>query len=233
MRRSLALLVLLVATAAPLTAQVGFAPDASPYRDITRTNGFLFQYGHLGGSGGHLGVGPHSGDGWNLRYDVRLSGLLTAHLGFGHFTGTRVAYYPDDSVATRRKGPFSQGVTFLNAGMQATLTGGKTWHHLAPYFDGEFGVGIGSAIAPDTASAYTFGTKLYLAPSIGVNWFASQRVRVRLDAKMVYWKLSYPVSYFQIPLQEPTGAPIIPSGGSTTEWTGTSWLSVGLFYAAF
>lgn len=232
MRRFL-LLPLLLAAAAPLSAQVGFAPDQSPYHDITRANGFLFQYGHLGGSGGHLGVGPHSGDGWNLRYDVRLSGLLGAHLGFGHFTGTRDAYNPDDSATTRRKTGFSQGVTFLNAGLQATLTGGKTWHHLAPYVDGEFGVAIGSTLPADTASLYKFGTKLYLAPSAGIQWFATPRLRLRFDAKLVYWKLSYPVSFFQVPLQDPAAAPIIPSGGSTTEWTGTTWLSAGLFYSLF
>jgi hypothetical protein len=231
MPRTLALVVTLAVAAAPLAGQVGFAPDRSPYRDITRPSGLLFQYGHLGGNGGSLGVGPHDGDGWNLRYDVHLSGLLGAHLGFGHFSGVRDAYYPDDSAATRRRGPYTQGVTFIGAGMQATLTGAKMWHHLAPYLDTEIGAAIGSTVAADTASAYAFGTKLYLAPSVGVQWFASPRLRLRFDAKFVYWKLNYPVSFFQVPLADPTADPIIPSGGSNSAWTATSWLTAGLFFS--
>lgn len=231
MPRTCALVLALAAFAAPLTAQVGHAPDRSPYRDITRPNGFLLQYGHLGGDGGDLGVGPHGGDGWNIRYNVRLSGLLSAHLGFGHFSGTRDAYYPDDSAATRRTGPYTQGITFIGAGLQTMLTGPKTWHRLAPYLDGEVGAAIGSDVGADTASSYSFGTKLYVAPSAGVEWFATQTVRLRFDAKLVLWKLTYPPSYFQIPLKEPTAAPIIPSGGSTTEWTVTPWLSAGVFLA--
>lgn len=231
MTRFPALSLLALLAAGPLAAQVGHPPDQSPYRDITHGNGLLFTYGHVGGSGGSLGVGPHSADGWGLRYDVRLSGLLGAHLGFSHFSGIRDAYYPDDSVAKRRKGPFTQSVTLIGAGMQANLTGAKSWHRLAPFIDGEIGAAIGSAIGADTTSFYNFGTKLYLQPGTGAEWYVTDRLRVRFDARLIFWNLKYPSSFFQVPTQEPTGAPIIPAGGSASQWTATSWLGLGLHYA--
>ncbi|MGH7589871.1 MAG: hypothetical protein ACREL2_00415 [Gemmatimonadales bacterium] len=231
MTRLPALSLLALLAGGPLAAQVGHPPDQSPYRDITHPGGLLLRYGHVGGSGGSLGVGPHDGNGWGLRYDVRLSGLLGAHLGFTHFSGVRDAYNPDDSVATRRKGPFPQSVTLLGAGMQANLTGAKSWHGLAPFIDGEIGAAIGSTVAADTSSLYSFGTKLYLQPGVGAQWYVTNRLRVRFDARLMFWNLKYPSSFFQAPTAEPLGEPIIPTGGSASEWTATGWLGVGLHYA--
>ncbi|HEV2291511.1 MAG TPA: hypothetical protein VGR60_06710 [Gemmatimonadales bacterium] len=231
MNRYAALLLAATFVARSVSAQVGHAPDSSPYRDITHPNGLLFTYGHIGGDGGSLGVGPHSGDSWGLRYDVKLSGLLGAHLGFSHFTGVRDGYYPNDSVSKRRTGPYSQSVTFIGVGMQANLTGPKTWHRLAPFVDAELGAAVGSQVAADTASLYDFGTKLYLDPGVGVQWFVTSRLRIRFDARRVYWKLKYPVSFFAAPTAQPTANPIIPAGGSTTEWSGNGWLSLGIHYS--
>lgn len=231
MHRLSALPLLALLAAAPLVAQVGHPPDQSPYRDITHSDGLLFTYGHVGGTGGSLGMGPHSGNGWGLRYDVRLSGLIGAHLGFSHYSGVRNAYYPDDSVATRRQGPVSQSVTLVGVGLQANLTGPKSWHGLAPFIDAEIGAAIGSTVAADTSSLYTFGTKLYLQPGTGAEWYVTSRLRLRFDARLIFWNLKYPSTFFQTPTQEPTGAPIIPAGGSASQWTATSWLGLGLHYA--
>lgn len=229
MTRLPSLLLIAALTASPLAAQVGSPPDRSPYRDIIHPNGLLFTYGHIGGDGGSLGIGPHSGNIWGLRYDVRLSGLLAGHLGFARFSGVRDAYYPSDSIAKRRKGPFDQSVTFIGLGLQANLTGPKTWHRLAPFVDGEFGAAVGSTVAADTSSLYTFGTKLYFAPAIGTHIFVTDRLRIRLDWRLIYWNLKYPSSFFQSPADGPAAAPIVT--GSASEWTGTSSLNAGLFYS--
>ncbi|HEU4763562.1 MAG TPA: hypothetical protein VFS28_02845 [Gemmatimonadales bacterium] len=224
MRRLLLSLVFLLP--ATLSAQVGVDPAHSPYRDITKPNAFVFSYGHIGGNGGAVGVGPRDGDAWAFRYDVRFSGLLGGHIGFGHFIGTRYAYNPDDSASKRRTGPFDQGVTFIGGGIHLNLTGPKTWHRLAPYVEGEIGAAVGSKLTADSASAYAFGTKLYVNPGVGVQWFISDRIRLRFEAHRIYWKLTYPVTFYQTPLAEPTAAPI--RSGSTTEWTGNGWLSLGV-----
>jgi hypothetical protein len=230
MRSFLPALAALLLAARPLAAQVGVPPDQSPYRDITRPNALIFSYGHIGGGGGSLAIGPHDGDAWTLRYDVRLSGLLGAHLGFGHFVGVRDAYAtgPKDSIATRRTTGYQQSVTFLGAGIQVAITGPKTWHRLAPYVDLDFGAAIGNTLAADTSSAYQFGTKLYFAPGVGVQWFLTPRVRLRGDAQLLYWKLKYPPTFFQAPPDGVTAAPIVTDPTKVGEWTGTGWLSLGL-----
>lgn len=237
MRLSIACLCL-VTTALPLAAQVGHDPSSSPYRDITKSKTITAFYGDLAGDGGKVGVGPHNGHAIGGRAELRLSGPVTFGLSFAQGTLERLVVSAEDSVDNRVDGPVDQKMTFIEAGLQFNVTGRKTWHRLAPFV----GMSIGFAIAEDLkqsvaadSSGYRFGTKIVLTPSIGVHLHLSQNLGIRLEARQLFWKLKYPLSYTQEPAAEPspdeneTNAVI--ADGKRDDWSGARELRAGLSFS--
>lgn len=229
---------LLFAVTAPLTAQVGHDPASSPYRDIPNGRSLTFLVGDVGGNGGKVGVGPHNGRSYGGRLDLRISGPVQFGLGFSQANLERLVVSADDSVARRTTGPFTQTLTMIEASLQFNITGRKSWHRLAPYASGTLGWAHGSSL-PASASAdssgYKFGSKIYLAPAIGVRIIITNNVQLRLDARQLFWKLKYPLSYTQDPLAEPSPngdlANAVLPDGKREQWSGARELRVGLGFS--
>ncbi|MFN8653094.1 MAG: hypothetical protein U0133_14415 [Gemmatimonadales bacterium] len=218
-------------------AQVGHNPSSSPYRDITNGKSITVFYSDVGGDGGKVGVGPHHGTAWGARFDVRLSAPLQFALGFERARLERFVVSADDSVATRKTGPFDQDLTMIEATMQLNLTGKKTWHRLAPFISGSAGWTKGSDLPKGVAdsSGFKFGSKLYLVPAVGVRAFVTQSLFLRLEARQVFWKLNYPTAYTQEPAAQPSTDPNKPNAvlpdGKRTQWSGVRELRVGVGFA--
>lgn len=231
-RRALLALALLSAGASVAHAQVGHLPGDSPYQDLIQRQSFTPIFGSFGGNGGKLGIGPHSGTTYGLRYDIRVSNPV--QFGFGLSTGNfdRLIVDADDSVATRVKGPVSQSVTLIGLTLQWNLTGAKTWHNLAPYWSGGLGIAIAGKTVADT-SGYSFGKKFYLTPAFGVRYFPTRRLHLRLEAGQVFWKLKYPTAYLDQPADQPgtTTSNAVITDGKIDQWTGGRWLVAGLGYS--
>lgn len=197
------LLACLVVPAASATAQVGFLPSQSPYRELTHGSYLELNGGRMLGTGGLLRLGPRNGSSMGARYVLR--GNHTLQVSFGLWTaGTKRSLIDaDDSVATRDKGLIGQRLYGAEFGLQFNVTGGKTWHGLAPFA----GIGLGlvrgqSSPVADT-SGYKFGTKLFFAPTLGTRFFVGQRVYLKVDMRAVFWKLAYPLSYSDEPARQP------------------------------
>lgn len=232
MRVSPVLVLLLLVSTTALRAQVGHPPNASPFDDYANGHSITPAIGYFGGSGGQFGIGAHGGTTYGFRYDFRVAKSLQFGLSIGRGSLERIIVDPFVALDRRYSDPVPQRVTFLDIGPQLNLTGGKTWHRLAPYT----GLALGIALATDTptdTSGYDFGTKFYVAPNAGVRVFLTSRLHVRGDVRGVFWKLKYPNSFRAEPPEEP-GTPaepnaVLPSGG-LAEWTLTPWLQVGLGY---
>ncbi len=229
---------LLFALAAPLTAQVGHDPASSPYRDIPNGKTITFLVGDIGGDGGKLGVGPHNGRSYGGRVDLRISGPVQFGLGFSQANLERLVVSADDSVATRTKGPFKQTLTMLEASLQFNVTGRKSWHRLAPYLSGTLGWANSSSLpagAIRDSSGFDFGSKIYLAPAIGVRIILTNHLQLRLDARQLFWKLKYPASYTQDPAAEPSPngdlANAVLPDGKREQWSGARELRAGLGFS--
>ena len=224
----LLLLLLCITTAA--AAQVGHPPGRSPYRDIRRGHTVTAFAGQMGGSGGRFGVGPHDGTVFGARYDIRTSRTLQLGLGFMRADLERLIVDPFVQLNRRTSGPVSQQVTFVEFDLQFNLTGGKTWHRIAPFAGTGLGLAFGSGTAADT-SGFEFGRKFYLAPHIGTRIFLTRRIHLRAEARTAFWKVSYPVTFQQEPPLQP-GTPDNPNAvitdGRTSEWATTSSLQIGL-----
>lgn len=228
-RRLVPLALLSVATTA--AAQVGHAPESSPYRDIRRGHTVTLFGGNIGGSGGPFEIGPHDGSVFGGRYDLRTSRTLQLGVGLSRGNLERLIVDPYLPPNRRVSGPVKQSMTFAEFDLQFNLTGGKTWHRLAPFA----GLGTGMAFSGNTpadTSGFDFGNKFFFVPHAGMRVFITRRVHLRADARIAFWKLSYPLTFLP-PTQsgvatDPT--PVI-TDGRTNEWATSRWLQIGLGYS--
>ena len=215
-------------------AQVGHRPDASPYRDIRKGHSFVPMVGHFGGDGGEFGIAPHHGQTYGFRYDLRTGSTIQFGLGFERGDFDRLIVNPFVELVNRVSGPVKQTVTFAEANLQFNLTGGKTWHRLAPFVGSGVGMTFPSSTPADT-SRFKLGHKLYVAPNFGLRIFLTDRLHLRGQAGAVFWKLKYPSTFTDEPALEPGSPPdnsnAVIKDGQTSEWTTSSWLQVGLGYS--
>ena len=213
----------------PGLAQVGHPPRSSPYHDIRKGHTFTVMGGYFKGNGGKFGIGPHGAAVYGARYDIRSSSALQIGIGVYHGNLERLVVNPYVVLANRVKGPVEQSVIFAELALQFNLTGGKTWHGLAPYVAASGGGAFGKSTPTDT-STYSFGRKLYLAPAVGFRFFVTDRLHLRAEARATFWKLNYPITFQQVPREDPTAPPVL-AGSSTREWTSSRWLQAGLGYS--
>jgi hypothetical protein len=194
-------------------AQVGHSPTGSPYRDVRKGHTITVTGGYFGGSGGTVDVGPHRGEMFGGRYDIRSASALQIGLAVSQANLKRFILNPTLPPENRVTGPVQQSVTFLEIALQFNLTGGKSWHRIAPFI----GSGLGLALASDTPAdaLFDFGNKFYMAPNAGLRFFLSDRLHLRGEARAAFWKLTYP-SLFE---------------NERSEWIVSPWLQVGLGYS--
>ncbi len=223
----------LSATAGAASAQVGHAPGKSPFHDIYRGHSVTATFGHIGGDGGRFGIAPHSGNSYGFRYDIRAGSAVQLGLGFARADLDRLIVNPFVVLANRVSGPVKQTVSFAEANIILNLTGGKSWHRLAPFFGSAVGMTFPSGTPADT-SGFEFGKKIYLAPTLGTRIFLTSRLHLRAEGRLMFWKVKYPASFQQEPPDEPGTVDnpnaVIPDG-RVAEWTATPWLQVGLGYS--
>jgi hypothetical protein len=225
---------MVVALAGQAAAQVGHRPGSSPYRDIRKGHTLTGVFGQFGGSGGRFGIAPHDGQVYGLRYDVRTGSTIQLGLGFARGDLDRLIVDPFVELANRVKGPVKQTVSFAETNLQFNLTGGKSWHRIAPFVGSGFGLTFPSSTPEDT-SHFELGHKIYLAPYLGTRIFITNRLSLRGEARVTFWKLKYPSTFEDEPALQPGNPPessnAVITDGNTSEWVTSSWLQVGLGYS--
>jgi hypothetical protein len=210
-------------------AQVGHPPGGSPYKDIPKGHTVTGLAAQFGGAGGRFGIAPHDGPLFGLRYDVRTASPIQIGLLFARGTLERLIVDPFVEVENRVSGPVDQTVSFVEIDLQLNLTGGKTWHRLTPFAGAGVGLTFPGSTPADT-SGFRLGKKIYLAPHAGFRFFITDRVHLRTDARVVFWKLSYPASFTREPTLDPEAPPVIDDG-RVSEWTTSSWLQAGVGFS--
>lgn len=212
-------------------AQVGHDPADSPFRDIRNRTNFVATAWRVTGGGGSLDVGPRSGEGVGVRYEMRLNGPTDAFLEGAWTRLERLVINPDVPEADRVSGPVDQSVILVDAGLSVLLGGNKTWNGFAPYVGGSLGLAFGSDIAADS-SGFTFNAKFVSGPHLGVRWYASSALSFRLEGRLLFWQLKYPSTFFDDP-RAPPGAPPVLSQATDpdSEWTSHPALTIAVGYA--
>lgn len=222
MRHILAVLFLL-ASAAPLAAQVGYPPDDSPYRDIPKGKSLTVLAGHIAGDGGIIGVGPHDGMAYGARFGLGVSGPLEFAFAvqYADLQGRLVTRDLTGKLVVGAN--TSTPILTFETSFQFTFTGSKTWHGLAPYVGAGLGYArrTGAVAGPD---AFDFGGRIYWVPIVGTRLFVSPRTFIRAEARSASWKLAYPAAYFE------TTNGILDATTSDKRLSNT-WFQVGVGYS--
>lgn len=198
----------------------------SPYRfveDAQSGGGFG---GYIYPARGTVGLGPEAGPVGGVRYTIRLSGPFTVEADAGYFSSRRPVL---DTIvvdsARQRVGTADLGLLLVNGSLRFNLTGARTWHRLQPF--AVFGAGVavdlsGSSPADEDLAAdvrYDFGTSFAGQLGGGMEWFPTDRLTVRLDARNALWKITTP-----LPFQRGVLALRTPAD----EWVQNGYFSVGL-----
>jgi hypothetical protein len=231
--RALAIAATLAVTVRSAAAQVGHAPGHSPYHDIHKGHTITAVFGHIAGDGGRFGIAPHDGNSYGIRYDIRAGSAVQMGLGFSRADLNRLIVNPFVVLANRTSGPVQQTVSFAEINLVLNLTGGKSWHRLAPFVGGSLGLSFPSGTPQDT-SGFEFGHRFFVAPNAGLRIFITDRLHLRAEARATFWKIKYPPSFQQEPPDQPgtTDSPnAVISDGRVSEWTATPWLQVGLGFS--
>ncbi len=214
----------------PLAAQVGHQPENSPYRDLRIKQTITGFGGYMWGGYGKAGVGPGDGPFGGIRWDAHLGGFASLFLGVSLADLERVLLDPSKPLDTRVVGTATQAVTVIDGGANLLLTGRKTWHGLMPYIGAATGIAIGGSVPEDSLTNYSFNTKFHFGPTAGFRFFFSRRLHLRTEGRVMFWRLSYPLQFFQ-PGVDPVVLPILDgSTNSENEWVTHLTLMIGLGY---
>jgi len=208
-----------------LSAQVGHDPGNSPYHDIRLGMGLVFYGGYMNGGRGAADVGLTNATVFGGRYELPVGPILRLSIGMGTARGERFIVDPNAPAETRKSGPVPDAAVFVEAQAFGSLTGGKTWHKLAPFLTLTGGVAYGGDEPAAEPSAYRFGTKLYYGGGIGVRWYATGHLALLADARMLIWRLKYPPQYYVAP----TGStPVLELGQPFDQPVRQPWVRLGL-----
>ena len=211
-----------------LSAQIGHDPGSSPYHDILLHPGPMLFVGHLGGDRGRAGAGTSNALTLGVRYEIPAGHSLVFQFTTAYLQGDRFIYDPraDSTSPERRVGPKESNLVLAEIGMQLRLTGGKTWHGVAPYVGTGLGLMLDANSPGDTTgSGYRFGTKFSIALSSGVRWYPARRLQVNADARLHLFRLKYPLSFHN---PAPDGSTVVRLDQNLTDWTTHPWVSLGI-----
>ena len=224
---ALRLFVVLAGPLVPRAAwpQVGHPPEQSPFRDLDVRHALIFQGGYLSGSGGRAAAGPTDGPMVGLRYTIHLGGPVEAIFGVAGADLQRVAHNQGVSPDTT-----GQSVLVGEGGFGFLVTGEKTWHGLVPYVAATMGAAFGGSVPSDT-SGFEFRTKFHLGPQVGIRWYASRRISLRIEGRDVMWRLQYPSTFFDLVPGSGVIPPLLRGFDPTREWVHNLSLTLALGFA--
>lgn len=224
-------LLLAVLAPPPADAQVGHPPGASPYRRIEARQILSLTGGRLSGGAGKASVGPTDGYLGGVDLDFRLGDVVTLGLGVAVADLERLLIDPTSLPENRVKGTARQQVVMPDVGLAIVMTGGKTWHSFAPYVGATIGMAFGTRV-PEDSSQFQFRTHFHASPKAGFRFYASDRVSLRVEARDLLWRLSYPAVFFSPPPEDPDADPVLdPVTTRRNEWVHHLTVTIGLGYA--
>ena len=207
--------------------QVGHLPDTSPYRDMRIKQTVTFMGGYLTGGRGKAGVGPSAGPLAGARWDFHVGGSLALFLGaMGSDLERNLVNPIEPPGPTRNFGTARQNVWVADAGINLILTGRKTWRGIAPYAGVGAGMVFGNQVPED--SVFTFSRKFHIGPQIGMRYFLNRRFHLRVEARYLIWRMTYPSVFLTIPDEEPRTPVIDGDVDRLAEWVHHPVLLIGL-----
>jgi hypothetical protein len=224
-------LLLLLATAAGVlvpSALEAQGPGPSPYRFMEGKHEPWVYVAPTGERRGTVDIGPGGGTLFGALYSIEMTGPFAFEAG-GFFLSTdRNVRAPNQGRTTLDSlGTASMIAGGIEARLRFTLTGPRTWNHLAPFV-----VLGGGAVAnlsgrdeleaeiPNELRA-RFGPSFMGVGGAGVRLFVTDQLLIRGEYTSRLWKMGTPSGFFGLP--EETVGPL-----PTQEWIRVPSASIGV-----
>jgi hypothetical protein len=131
---------------------------------------------------------------------------------------------PTKLIAERVVGTEQVPMAFADAALEMSLTGHKTWHGIAPYFNGGFGV-VADVRGDTDVGGYRFGIPFSMTFGAGLSWAVARNWSLRFDWSNYLYRVGYPNSYF---LKTTADPPVLPQGAARSYWTRNPALTIGI-----
>jgi len=211
---------LLLVAALSSAVPVGGQQISSPYEFVERSQVIGPKVAYMVTSRGLLDLGPHSAPGFGVAYSLRLGGPFNLDAGFlvvptrrtvmDTVPGDSAVLVDDPLAGVHPLGEHDLGVGLLTAGLRFDVTGPRTFHRVQPYvlFGGglkfrlwEQGIEDVHLIA---ANRFEFGRGFLGQIGGGLEWFLTDALTLRLDARDTFWKLNVPLAFqrYDVPEDE-------------------------------
>lgn len=196
----------------------------SPIRFIEQTQSLGVHAGYLFTEPGNPAVGPRNAPIFGVRYNLRFTGPLSGEAAIS-FAPTERAIIAEDTQLPGIDPQPTGDVATMNlilaeAGLRFHLTGPRTWRNFAPYVLATGGVaadlsgrGEFDEALPE-AQQFRFGPAFAVGVGLGTDWFLTERLSLRLEARDHIFRLQVPAG-----LRGTTRA--------ETQWTNNIGISLG------
>jgi hypothetical protein len=182
----------------PLQAQ----QITSPYRFIETSHSLGIYAGYLLTDPGTPAVGPQNAPIVGIRYNLRLTGPLSGEAAISFAPSERQVIRDDTLVQGINPQPTGEtpamNLLFAEAGLRFHVTGARTWRGLAPYavVTGGVAADLSGRTEADEAlpevQRFRFGPSFALGAGVGTDWFLSERLSLRLEARNHILRLQIP-----------------------------------------
>lgn len=219
--RASILVLLLIPSAEDARAQT----IPSPYRSIEHRQETSVLWGTMFLTPGSLDLGPKSGSFTGARYSVEASGPLFLEGLAMYLPTNRDIIDPRRAIGDRKIGEADVHLLMIDARLDFSLTGRRTWHGLSPHLF------LGGGIAVDVAGQdefseillpediYDFGTAFTATSGTGFRFALTSRLMLHAEAGLTLWKVNTP-SGFDDPTKRPQTDDLEPEPVVQSEWVG-------------
>lgn len=229
-----------VLCAAPLSAQVGYPPQQSPYRDLRETMEVTFYSGYYRAKKDPARVAPVSGPIMGAHYQWRASGPAHLTLDLARVESERRVLDPDKNgidpatstacrltdVNCKSAGVYRWPLYMLDGGVTMALTGERSFMRMVPLVKAGVGLVTDFHSQPDVG-AFGFGTRFALNWGAGLRVVPGGRYAIRADISNRLYTVKYPISYY-VPSED--GSTIFATTQSRTAWLNNPAFTIGISY---
>ena len=207
-------------------AQIGHAPDHSPFRDLEHRQELLFFGGQFQAAGEKGKVAAKPGPMFGLAYELRMTGPAYFTARLAGVLSERTVVDPTKLLAERFLGTKQVNMMLADVGFALNLSGYKSWHGIVPALG--FGAGVGAAFDKADVGGFKVGTPFILAIRPALKFTPRGHWQARLDASNYLHRIKYPESYFTKSTADPT---VLTPGSSRNKWLRSVGLTAGITYS--
>ncbi|HET7456607.1 MAG TPA: hypothetical protein VFJ74_03065 [Gemmatimonadaceae bacterium] len=223
-----ALAALSLATATTASAQVGYTPEKSPFRDIEFRQELTLVTGYFAASKDAAGVAPQSGAMLGAHYEVHVGGPAYFSAELSRVFSQRNVIDPTQNEGLRSLGTKSVPLYLTDVGLVLNLTGQKSLHHLVPLVKG--GLGIASDFGGADKGGYKFGTTFAFVFGAGLKYVPGGNLQLRADVTDYLYQIQFPTSYFTA---NAVGDVVLGAGQARSQYKHNAALTLGASYLFF